>query len=57
MGQTGEIRRNLSVCTANHPDLEPGSLKGDHFGLVQTNTGIREEGEGPWQTQEDHPGC
>ena len=57
MGQIGEIRRNRSVRVADHLDAEPSSPKRDHFGLVQTNTGLCQEGEGPWQTQEDHSNC
>ena len=57
MGQAGEIRRNRSVRTADHLDAEPSGPKRDHLGLVQANTGLCQEGEGPWQTQEDNSNC
>ena len=57
MGQIGEIRSNRSIRTVDHLDPEPGSPKRNHFGLIGANTGLRQEGEGPWQTEEDNPGC
>ena len=57
MGQAGEIRRNRSVRTADHLDPEPSGPKGDHFGIIKASRSVRKEGERPWQTEEDHPGC
>ena len=57
MGQAGEIRRYRSIRPVDHPDSELSSLKGDHFGPIEASRSLRQEGERPWQTEEDNPGC